>query len=228
MPGARTMPPSVRTAAKPAPPIVAEPNLVTPPLAPPPPPKQDAWRAHDTVQQTMYVPGALASDSVMPSRFSKRFRLMVRIGIFGASIAGAFTAAQYVPGPAFLFSRTGTLVIESKPDGVPLLVDGQPQGVTPVTLQLGSGKHEVELRGGGKPRIFSVFISRGARISQYIEMPASRGRSAQPYAPPPAIAEPAAPMESLPAQPAPAQPIAAQPMSAPISADPGPSLPVTP
>ena len=224
----RTIAASVRTPAKPAPPVAAAPKLVAPPQVPQAQPKQDVWRAHDTVQQTMYVPGSSASDGVMASRFSKRFRLMVTIGVFGASIAGAFTAAQYVPAPAFLFSRTGTLVVESKPAGVPLLVDGEPQGVTPVTLQLGNGKHEVELRGGGKPRIFSVFISRGARISQYIEMPASRGRSAQPYTPPPVIAEPAAPVESLPAQPAPAQPIAVQPMSAPISADPGSSLPVTP
>jgi PEGA domain-containing protein len=84
-----------------------------------------------------------------------------------------------VPAPPSWFTKTGTLVVESKPQGVPLMVDGQPQGVTPVTLQLESGRHEVELHGIGKPRVFNVYVSRGAHISQYIEM-SSRGRATQP------------------------------------------------
>jgi hypothetical protein len=205
-------------ALKPAPPvaIAARPAVQ--------PPKPEARRVHDSSPQTMYVGGASeADDAPRTSRFSKRFMTIVKIGAFGASLACAFTAAQYVPAPAFLFSRTGTLVVESKPQGVPLLVDGQPQGVTPVTLRLESGRHEVELHGGGKPRIFNVFVSRGARISQYIEMPSSRGRSLQPSTLPSGVVEPAAPVESLPAEPAPAQPVAAQPMSAPMAVEPAPA-----
>jgi hypothetical protein len=139
----------------------------------------DPWRGHDADGQTMYVPGTIAIASAPLSRLGKHFKTVVRLGLFGASLAGAFTAAQYVPAPPSWFTQTGTLVVESKPQGVPLMVDGQPQGVTPVTLQLESGRHEVELHGPGTPRVFNVYVSRGAHISQYIEM-SSRGRAALP------------------------------------------------
>ena len=51
-------------------------------------------------------------------------------------MTAAFTAAQFIPAPDWLFSRTGTLVIESNPQGVEVLVNGKPQGVTPLTLKV--------------------------------------------------------------------------------------------
>jgi hypothetical protein len=92
----------------------------------------------------------------------------------GVLIAGAFSAAQFIPPPAHLFTSTGTLVVESKPEGVPLYVDGKPMGSTPVTLKLESGRHEVELRRNGTARVFTVAITRGARVAQYIEFPSGR------------------------------------------------------
>jgi len=199
---------------------------IKPPLQQPKPlvqqPKQEVWRTRDEAPQTMYVRGTseAATDASLPSRFGKRIRTFVKIGAFGVSLAAAFTAAQYVPAPSFLFSRTGTLVVESKPQGVPLLVDGQPQGVTPVTLQLDTGRHEVELHGSGKPRIFNVFISRGARISQYIEMPSSRGRSSLP------VSEASVAAQAPAAEPAP--PISAPAESAPLVSTPVISTPSSP
>jgi hypothetical protein len=101
-------------------------------------------------------------------------------------MAAAFTAAQYIPPPAKLFSTTGTLVVESKPEGVQVFVDGQLQGVTPMTLQVIAGMHKVELR-HGTPRIFNVYVAKGDRVSQYIELPirARRPAAPQPAPPPP-------------------------------------------
>ena len=62
-------------------------------------------------------------------------------------------------------------VIESNPQGVPVFVNGTQQGVTPLSLKVAGGRHEVELRGPGKPRIFNVFVSRGYRVAQYVEFP---------------------------------------------------------
>jgi hypothetical protein len=103
--------------------------------------------------------------------------MIVKIGLLGTALAGAFTAAQFVPAPSILFSQTGTLVVESNPAGAGLLVDGQEQGVTPLTLKLKTGRHQVELRGAGKPRLFNVYISSGARLSQYVEMRAANPRT---------------------------------------------------
>jgi hypothetical protein len=117
---------------------------------------------------------------------SARAKNLFKFGVVAALMAAAFTAAQYIPPPAKLFSTTGTLVVESKPEGVQVFVDGQLQGVTPMTLQVIAGMHKVELR-HGTPRIFNVYVAKGDRVSQYIELPirARRPAAPQPASPPP-------------------------------------------
>jgi hypothetical protein len=84
-------------------------------------------------------------------------------------MASAFTAAQYIRPPEWLFSKNGTLVIESNPQGVAVFVNGRSHGVTPLTLKVQAGVHEVELHGPGKPKLFKVHVTRGDRVAQYIE-----------------------------------------------------------
>jgi hypothetical protein len=94
----------------------------------------------------------------------------VMIGLMTA----AFTAAQYVPAPEWMLGNSGTLVIESNPQGIKVSVNGAPQGVTPLTLKVESGIHEVEMHGSGKPRLFKVHVTRGDRVAQYVEFPGFR------------------------------------------------------
>ena len=94
----------------------------------------------------------------------------VYIGAVMLMMIAAFAGAQYVPAPEWLFSQTGTLVIESNPQGVEVLVNGKAQGVTPLTLKVESGRHEVELR-NGRSKIFNVYVSKGDRVAQYVEFP---------------------------------------------------------
>jgi hypothetical protein len=158
------------------------PDIKKPPT---PRPQQDPWNAHETDSDRRFPEEVVTvADDVVaprPSRFARRLnrrlKSILKIGILGAALAGGFTAAQYVPAPAMFFSQMGTLVVESSPAGVPLMVDGELQGVTPLTLKLKTGRHEVELRGGGKPRVFNVYISSGSRVSQYVEF---RGSTARP------------------------------------------------
>lgn len=133
----------------------------------PRPQKQDVWQAHD-VDPRVYTPqGSTTAKERRPiSSAWKRFLLAA---IVIASMTGAFTASQFIPAPNWLFGNTGTLVIESSPDGIKVSVNGTPQGVTPLTLRVESGIHEVELQGPGKPKIFKVHVTRGDRVAQYIE-----------------------------------------------------------
>ena len=144
------------------------PVTVTVPVAPRAPVKQ-TMAPQPKATHTLYN-GTIAQPSKV-SRGGGRMKGLVSLGVLGVFMAAAFTAAQYIPAPAKLFSMTGTLVVETKPDGVEVLVDGQKQGVTPLTLKLKAGRHEVELRGSGTPRVFNVFITKGDRVSQYIEFP---------------------------------------------------------
>jgi PEGA domain len=143
----------------------------------------DPWEnAHD-VSSARRVGGRGVSDTADEARsgwFGSRLRMILKIGLLGAALAGAFTAAQFVPAPA-MFSKTGTLAVESNPAGAVVLVDGQDTGVTPLTLKLKSGSHDVELRGSGKQRMFKVYISPGANVSQYVELrvPSPRARKTE-------------------------------------------------
>jgi hypothetical protein len=151
------------------------------PLARPAPPVVDQrdQRTQRRVTKTMapvsHEPTASVTARVPKVVFDSRLKRVFTLGVVAALMAVAFTAAQYIPPPAKWFSTTGTLVIESKPAGVQLLVDGEVRGVTPLTLKLNTGLHKVELR-HGTPRVFNVFVTKGDIASQYIEFPAVRPR----------------------------------------------------
>ncbi|HEY7284186.1 MAG TPA: PEGA domain-containing protein [Vicinamibacterales bacterium] len=68
-------------------------------------------------------------------------------------------------------TANGTLSINSSPPGAQVVVDGQVSGVTPLSLALKAGPHNVELRGSGDPRQIPVTITAGKELSQYIELP---------------------------------------------------------
>ena len=157
------------TAVSSRPITVAPPKAVTLPKPAARAPRRDAWEAHD-VDRHVHVPQreTFAIPRIPMSATVKRF-------LFAAAIIGmmfgAFTVAQFIPVPEWMFADTGILVVESSPQGVKVLVNGQPQGVTPLTLKVESGLHEVELHGPGRPKIFKVHVTRGDRVAQYIEFP---------------------------------------------------------
>ena len=134
--------------------------------------KRDVWQAHDVDHRVHAPQGAtVASGS---RRVSGGFRKLLLVAVMMAVMTGAFTAAQYIPAPEWMFSKAGTLVIESNPQGIKVSVNGKPQGVTPLTLKVESGIHEVEMHGPGRPKIFKVHVTRGDRVAQYVEFPGVR------------------------------------------------------
>jgi serine/threonine protein kinase len=162
------MPPApfVPTPPKSAP-HVAKPPVAPRPPAAPPKPKRDVWQAPDVDLRQLTLQGdTVATDR---RRVSAGFRKFLWIGIILVLMTTAFTGAQFVRPPEWLFATTGTLVIESNPQGVKVFVNGQAHGVTPLTLKVQAGVHEVELHGPGKPRLFKVHVTRGDRVAQYIE-----------------------------------------------------------
>lgn len=99
---------------------------------------------------------------------------MLIVAAIAVVTVAAFTAAQFIPAPDWMFSNTGVLVIESNPQGIKVSVNGRPQGVTPLTLKVESGMHEVSLQGPGRSRVFKVHVTRGDRVAQYVEFPGRR------------------------------------------------------
>jgi hypothetical protein len=84
--------------------------------------------------------------------------------------AGVFGARKYLFAPAAPpAAETGTLVVQSSPAGVDVVVDGEARGVTPLRLTLNTGAHILELRGKGLPRVMPVTMTAGATLSQFVE-----------------------------------------------------------
>ena len=76
-----------------------------------------------------------------------------------------------VSGAAAAAEAPGTLVVSTNPAGIPVIVDGQPRGVTPLTMELAPGSHELKLAVEGEPRIIPVTITAGSMVAQTIELP---------------------------------------------------------
>jgi serine/threonine protein kinase len=155
---------------KPVIPPAVKPGIALKPAAPSP--TRDVWQAHDVDPRDYVAQGSTTASSRTPMTTSLK-RFLLAAAIIGL-MTFAFTAAQFIPAPDWMFGDTGTLVIESNPNGVKVSVNGQPQGVTPLTLKVETGIHEVELHGPGKPKIFKVHVTRGDRVAQYVEFPSLR------------------------------------------------------
>jgi hypothetical protein len=152
------------------PPVVAPAPKLSPPVAKP---AVAATKARRDARQTVNVEPPLPGWGSLMATQGKRANAGFKQFLWAASLvvlmASAFTAAQYIRPPEWLFSKNGTLVIESNPQGVAVFVNGRSHGVTPLTLKVQAGVHEVELHGPGKPRLFKVHVTRGDRVAQYIE-----------------------------------------------------------
>jgi serine/threonine protein kinase len=111
-------------------------------------------------------------DSETTTGGSSRKWLWVAVAavVVTAASAGIFASWRFF-GNQPAAAATGTLVITTNPPGAQALVDGQPHGVTPVTLTLPAGAHTVELKGAGEPRSIPVTISAGMQVAQYVDLP---------------------------------------------------------
>jgi hypothetical protein len=117
-----------------------------------------------------------ASDSepepemVQPSTSRGRRRwIAVAAAVVLVASGGALFGRKYVVPPAAA-EAPGTLVVSTTPAGVAVIVDGQPRGVTPLTLELAPDSHELKLAADGEePRIIPFSVMAGSTVAQTIE-----------------------------------------------------------
>jgi PEGA domain-containing protein len=118
-----------------------------------------------------YQPAAPIEDEVKSTTPGPNWRLIGAAGVLLALVAGgAWYGRSYFSAPAAA-EATGTLVVSTNPAGIPIVIDGLPKGMTPLTLQLAPGPHELKLEGDGEPRIIPLTIAAGSTVSHAIEMP---------------------------------------------------------
>jgi PEGA domain-containing protein len=98
---------------------------------------------------------------------------------FGACFAiGAMAAAAYytrdrfiAPPPPKPSPLVGRAVLNSRPDGAAVTVDGVSRGVTPVELELQAGSHDVVFRAAGAERQIVLKVEGGSRVSENVDLP---------------------------------------------------------
>jgi hypothetical protein len=81
--------------------------------------------------------------------------------------AGTFAARGY-----FAAAPIGTLIVNTNPTGVAVVIDGQHRGSTPLTLDLAPGDHLLQIvSNDGHVRKIPVTIAEGREVAQFIELP---------------------------------------------------------
>jgi hypothetical protein len=65
----------------------------------------------------------------------------------------------------------GELVVQSRPEGAQVKIDGAVKGSTPLTVRLDAGAHVMEVQSGNsEPRVIPLTITAGVQTSQYVEL----------------------------------------------------------
>ena len=69
--------------------------------------------------------------------------------------------------------RSGSLSVETRPEGLTLLVDGTTRGRTPITLDLPAGRHVLAIQTARGTTLVPVTIQAGARKVERLDLRAA-------------------------------------------------------
>jgi hypothetical protein len=94
-----------------------------------------------------------------------------RVAIAAAILVAIATAGTFAMKSYARVPPTGSLVVNSNPDGVDVFIDGKKRGMTPLTLELPAGDHKLELTLGEQTRAIPVKITTGGQVAQFVELP---------------------------------------------------------
>jgi PEGA domain-containing protein len=142
-------------------------------VAPPKSPTTIPLAAPPAAAPFDYQPEPTMFQSAAPEPGRSPKKMVIAAVMLTAVLGGGYmVATRLFSGPAADAIETGSLAVSTNPPGAQVFVDGEPRGLTPVTLTLEAGDHKVELRGSGEPRTIPVTIAPGTQASQYIELPA--------------------------------------------------------
>jgi hypothetical protein len=94
-----------------------------------------------------------------------------RVGIAAAILVAIATAGTFAMKSYARVPPTGELIVNTNPDGVQVFIDGKKRGVTPITLDLPTGDHKLELTLDDQTRAIPIKITTGGHVQQFVELP---------------------------------------------------------
>ena len=139
-----------------------------PPASKPAPPAPVAFAPSAAVSGTRDDEPALQVRRRIPFWNSEwRNRVAIAAALLVAiATGGTFAVRSYARVPPM-----GMLVVNTNPEGVQVFIDGKKRGTTPLTLELPTGDHKLELTQGDQTRAIPVKITQGGQVSQFVELP---------------------------------------------------------
>ncbi|HZT77660.1 MAG TPA: PEGA domain-containing protein [Vicinamibacterales bacterium] len=148
------------------PPRAPEPPKVAAKAPEPPRVKDEPIAIHSIVSEEL---SDEADAAVEIARRSPMPKIAIAAAAVVVLLGGGYAAMKSLT-PHAAAASTGTVSVTTVPPGAQLLVDGQANGVTPLTLTLSPGAHNLELRGPGDPRTIPITVSAGQQMAQYVEL----------------------------------------------------------
>jgi len=140
---------------------------------PTPPPQPPPYGGMSSILHVHEEPTAASDEDAQPVPLAPAKPAWQRIPV-AAAVAGLIAVAS-VGGVAARYLGTGplgTLVVNTNPSGVMVVIDGQDRGSTPLTIDLTPGKHMLQVvSSDGQVRAIPVTIAEGREIAQFIELP---------------------------------------------------------
>ncbi len=189
-----------------------------------PEPTRAAAAAPAAIDGDRATPLAEARDlfATEPASSGGRWKVAVALGVVLVllAVAAGPIARQFRTAPAAV--PTGTLVVTTPHPGTTVVLDGRGLGTTPLSATVTAGPHTLELLSAGIVKTVPLTITGGARVEQYIEMPAAAPTAAPPASPTVAAAPPADRATAAPGTTAPGTP-GPLPASASVPAPPPPA-----
>jgi hypothetical protein len=143
------------------------------PVGPPRPHKAPAAsRPPSTFMKLLTVRKAEGPLADFPSEKKGSARTIWLIAAAAVGVALAVALAMLVPRwwAGTPVPQVGQLAVISQPAGADVIVDGQPRGVTPLTLSLPSGTHSLLLNRADVSRSFEVHIKAGAEVLHHVDL----------------------------------------------------------
>ena len=98
--------------------------------------------------------------------------LAIPAGLYFRTWLGVPAAVKPVP-------LVGHALLNSRPEGVAVVIDGIARGITPLEVELTTGAHDVVFRSATGERTVPIVIENGARMVENVDMPAAAAVTAQ-------------------------------------------------
>lgn len=125
------------------------------------------------------APAAATAEATLVPAATAKARPAWLLVAAGAALATAgfvtfeLTRDRWLPRGA----STGALTVDTQPAGAAVVIDGQPRGVTPLTLSLDPGQYTVAVRLDGSERTRPVTLSAGGSAAQFFDLAPSTAQT---------------------------------------------------